>query len=148
MRSKRLGASAAVMLLAAAALVLVPASIGSLLGMRSGDTAASRSSRVWRANASQLIAQLRADVDAVESIEPSRHLFRDVSLQFVLLVAYTDLAGCAHMAENTGAPPASSRCYDGPARRSSAPRQRSHAQRRAPTPAGSHKPQTRRPPHE
>jgi hypothetical protein len=60
--------------------------------------------QIWRANAAGLVAQLRGDVVSIRRIEPSRHALTDISAQLVLLVAYSDLAGCSRMAAATGAP--------------------------------------------
>src|SRR4051812_42803313 len=73
--------------------------------MHSGNTHRSHTVPIWRANAAELVSQLRTDVTAIESIPPTRQVFGDLSAQYVLLVAFTDIAGCAQMAANTQAPP-------------------------------------------
>jgi hypothetical protein len=82
---------------AALSVALADASIGS-------DERAAVPEQVWRANAAAFVTQLRGDVVSIQRIEPSRHALTDISDQLVLLVAYTDLAGCSRMAARTGAP--------------------------------------------
>jgi hypothetical protein len=68
------------------------------------------SDRAWRANAAELVSQLRADVAATElagtSTRSAARSLANVSDLYTLLVAYSDLAGCAAMASATSAPPA------------------------------------------
>jgi hypothetical protein len=63
-----------------------------------------QSARTWRPNARQLLGQLRGDLTAVQSIDISRRTFTDTGDQYILLVAYSDLAGCSSMAAATAAP--------------------------------------------
>jgi hypothetical protein len=75
---------------------------GALLCAGCGTRATPPSERTWRANAVGLVAQLRADVAAVEQIPPSQ----ESSALYGLLVAYADMGGCSKMVASTGAPPA------------------------------------------
>ena len=63
----------------------------------------------WRANARQVVTQLRADIASVETVGPTEGAARaqlaNVSDLFGLLLAYTDLSGCSTMMQSTGAPP-------------------------------------------
>lgn len=66
-------------------------------------------SGAWRANARQVVTQLRADIASVETVGPtegaaSAQLANESDL-FGLLLAYTDLSGCSAMMQSTGAPP-------------------------------------------
>lgn len=62
----------------------------------------------WRANAQQVVTQLREDVAAVETVGPTEGAasaqLANVSDLFGLLLAYTDLGGCSAMVQSTGAP--------------------------------------------
>ena len=69
-----------------------------------GAASSAQPSRAWRANANELLAQLRGDVASVQAVGPSRRAFTDSGELYVLLVAYSDLAGCSAMASETAAP--------------------------------------------
>ena len=65
-------------------------------------------SGAWRANARQVVVQLRADIASVEIVGSTERAARaqlaDQSDLFGLLLAYTDLSGCRAMMQSTGAP--------------------------------------------
>ncbi|HKU58701.1 MAG TPA: hypothetical protein VJP39_03765 [Gaiellaceae bacterium] len=66
-------------------------------------------SGAWRANAQQVVAQLRQDVASAEIVGSTEGAARaqlaNESDLFGLLLAYTDLSGCRTMMQSTGAPP-------------------------------------------
>lgn len=74
-----------------------------------GGTAAPLPRGAWRANATQLLFQIRDDVADVEAVGPTRAAAAEqlpsTSDLFRLLLAYTDLSGCSGMVSATGAPP-------------------------------------------
>lgn len=74
-----------------------------------GAAPATQPSPAWRSNAAELLTQLRGDIASVQSVEPSRRAFTDAGDLYVLLVAYSDLAGCTSMAGQTAAPAAAIR---------------------------------------
>lgn len=69
-----------------------------------GAASSAQPARAWRSNAEELVAQLRNDVASVQSVGASRRAFTDSGELYVLLVAYSDLAGCVSMASDTAAP--------------------------------------------
>lgn len=78
------------------------------------------SERTWRANVTQLVAQLRQDIDATQLVatraDAARALHGSSDL-YALLVAYSDLAGCSSMAAATAAPAPVVRVLAQPCRR-------------------------------
>lgn len=68
----------------------------------------SQGQRQWRANAVELIAQLRADegvaAEVPGSVPAARSALRSDSQLFALLVTYTDFGGCARMVSSAGVP--------------------------------------------
>ncbi len=66
-------------------------------------------SGAWRADAQQVVAQLRQDVASAEIVGSTEGAARaqlaNESDLFGLLLAYTDLSGCRTMMQSTGAPP-------------------------------------------
>jgi len=85
-----------------AALVLVTGGCGS------GTRPAAPPANEWRANARQLVEQLRVDIAGAAVAGTTRasaaHALRDVSDLYALLVAYSDLGGCRAMV-TAAAPP-------------------------------------------
>jgi hypothetical protein len=63
----------------------------------------------WRANADVALRQLAQDVAATavpgDSLGGARRALHDDSQLYALVVAYTDLGGCAAIMRNVGAPP-------------------------------------------
>jgi len=73
-----------------------------------GSTARRPAPPEWTANARQVVAQLRGDVSdlvGVDRIATARAALHDESQLFVLLVAFSDIAGCSHMRAAIGLPP-------------------------------------------
>ena len=69
-----------------------------------GGAATTQTSRTWRANAEQLVQQLRGDVASIDAVAPTQRALDETGDLYVLLVAYSDLAGCSSMAAETAAP--------------------------------------------
>ena len=88
---------------------LVPALVAACVVVAGcGAAKAPPDDREWLANARDLVTQLRSDVlnvSGFDRIGPARMGLRDESQLYGLLVAYTDLAGCTHMAAALGAAP-------------------------------------------
>jgi hypothetical protein len=85
------------------------------VGCESGATRPSPVRASWRANALGVLDQLRQDVATTQSVGATRvaaaRALADLSRVYVLLVAYTDLGGCSHMAATTGGPPRIARAF-------------------------------------
>ena len=66
-------------------------------------------SAAWRANASQLVQQLRVDISTAAvggtTTAAAAAALRTTSDLYALLVAYSDLGGCREMVASAGTPP-------------------------------------------
>ena len=73
------------------------------------DTAAPVTPREWRANARQVVEELRGDIATAQlggtTTAVATHALADVSHLYALLVAYSDLGGCRAMVAAAGPPP-------------------------------------------
>ena len=69
----------------------------------------------WRANARQVVQQLRVDIAAAEvggtTPTAAAAALRDTSHLYALLVAYSDLAGCRQMVASVSAPARVTRAF-------------------------------------
>lgn len=92
----------------AATATILAAATCAACGSERAATPATPPPAVWRANARQVVEQLRVDIAAATVGGTTRagagRALEDVSDLYALLVAYSDLGGCRQMVAASGAP--------------------------------------------